>query len=294
MAFRSAIPDFQLGNPLYVGARVTFYVADVNGEKTATPATLYAEPVGPQTAVNPQTLDSEGKLAAPLYIEVPVVGEVVFQNNESHDTGVILPLGRWKGDWVTATIFVTSDIVREPGTGSDRKFYLVTQLYQSGASIAADIAAGNLELLFDPTPLIQGAELAQNSAQGAAAAAMGLVRRAARQVEMRAQSALTAAASYGAQAAKTVRQAKELVALAEGARSGAAAFMAKAAQMFRRAKAQADRAEATADTVQITVGGHAGAAASHAKRARVSADDAAVSAASLTDDQIVLRSQVYG
>lgn len=85
-AFRGTIPDFSLGNPIYSAARVTFFEVDENGLRAEELATLYSDPTGPLTAQNPQTLDGEGKFAAPVYIVDPVIGEVVGPNSGSHNT----------------------------------------------------------------------------------------------------------------------------------------------------------------------------------------------------------------
>lgn len=77
MAFsRTAIPDFALDNVIYAGAVVTVYTVDVNGDKTATLATLYDAVSGAGTLANPQTLDSQGKNSQPLYIDQPVIMEI--------------------------------------------------------------------------------------------------------------------------------------------------------------------------------------------------------------------------
>jgi len=86
--FRGTIPDFQLANPLYIGAQVSFFTVS-GGVATTTLATLYAAPTGATTMANPQTLDSEGKFVAPVYIEEPVIASVVGATVGSHTTGVI-------------------------------------------------------------------------------------------------------------------------------------------------------------------------------------------------------------
>jgi Pectate lyase superfamily protein len=98
MTFRSTVPDFELANPLYIGAQVFFFTVDGSEHVTTTLATLFADPTSTQTLANPQTLDSEGKFLAPVYIEVPVIANVVGATVGSHTTGIIglyptLPLG---------------------------------------------------------------------------------------------------------------------------------------------------------------------------------------------------------
>src|SRR4051812_41362225 len=91
--FRTPITDFQLANPIYIGASVTFYTVDGAGAATTTKATLYADPAGTDTLANPQTLDSYGKFSAPVYIAVDVIAEAVGANVPSHQTGIISTSG---------------------------------------------------------------------------------------------------------------------------------------------------------------------------------------------------------
>jgi len=86
---RVSVQDFSLANPIYIGARVTFWTVDGTGAKTTTAATLYSTATGSTTLANPQTLDGEGKFSAPVYINGPVVATVSGRNVASHDTGVI-------------------------------------------------------------------------------------------------------------------------------------------------------------------------------------------------------------
>lgn len=143
-AFRGAIPDFQLANPLYAGASVTFYEVDEDGERTDELATLYAAATGTATVANPQVLDGEGKFAAPVYIVDPVIAEAVGPNVSSHTTGPIAPRGTWKGTWATETRYYSSDFVKNPA--DQHKVYIATQDFLSGASFAADLAAGKFEI----------------------------------------------------------------------------------------------------------------------------------------------------
>lgn len=146
--FRSAIPDFQLANPMYSGATVTFYVADADGSKTDTLATLYRGATGSTTVNNPVTLDAEGKFSAPIFHDTPIVAEVLSATVGTHETGPIAPRGTFKDDWAADTRYSTGDTVRDGTTGT---IYLVPDDYTSAATIAADIAAGNLILLVDST-----------------------------------------------------------------------------------------------------------------------------------------------
>lgn len=145
-AFRTRLPDFSLANRLYVGATVSFYTVDADGAATTTLATLYATPLGSTTLSNPQILDGEGKFAAPVYVNVPVIASAIGPNVESHSTGVIGVRGIYKGNWATATTYYTTDVLRDSANGD---IYLVADDYTSGASIAADVTAGHLQEIFD-------------------------------------------------------------------------------------------------------------------------------------------------
>lgn len=162
MAFRAVIPDFQIANRLYAAAVVTFYLADEDGESTEELAILYRAPTGPQTVSNPQTLDAFGKFFAPVYTEAPVVAEVSSGTVGTHSTGAIAARGRWRGNWVTGTRYFVNDTVVDPVGGS---IYQSTNDHVAGASIAADVTAGNLVISFD-------ASAAQASAAAAIAAAV--------------------------------------------------------------------------------------------------------------------------
>lgn len=153
MAFRGTIPDFQLANPLYTAAQVSFYEVDEDGESTGVLATLYAEPTGVQTVGNPQNLDSEGKFVAPIYIEGPVIAEVVGPNVGSHTTGIISGRGRWRDDWLTATLYHTDDFLRDLVSGD---ILVATNDYVSGASVSIDVAAGNLQVIISQVSIISG------------------------------------------------------------------------------------------------------------------------------------------
>lgn len=153
MAFRGCIPDFQTANPLYVGATVSFYTVNASGQSTGTLATLYSDPTSATTALNPQTLDSEGKFFSPVYIETPVIAQVEGPNVESHVTGVINARGTWKDNWATNTVYFSTDFIPDPVSGD---IYAATLDYTSSASLTADVTAGNLRLVIDQTAIVSG------------------------------------------------------------------------------------------------------------------------------------------
>ena len=91
MAFtRTAVAAFELANPFYVGATVTFYTVDTAGTATTTLATLYGGVTGTTTLTNPQVLDSEGKFQQPVYIDEPVIAKITTNDTaKDHETGII-------------------------------------------------------------------------------------------------------------------------------------------------------------------------------------------------------------
>lgn len=92
MTDRTPIQAFELANPIYRGASVTFYTV-LDGVKTATKATLYEAPTGTDTLANPQMLDSDGKFVAPVYIDEAVIGAIAGLTIGDHDTGIIQDIG---------------------------------------------------------------------------------------------------------------------------------------------------------------------------------------------------------
>lgn len=147
-SFRRAIPDFQLANPLYVGAQVFIYQVDDNGQATDTLATLYAAPRGPQTISNPIILDGEGKFARVPYIAGAVIMTVISATVGSHQTGIVMPIGTWRDFWAANTHYVTNDFIAY-GDPDFPTIYAASAPFLSREFIADDIAAGDLVKIFD-------------------------------------------------------------------------------------------------------------------------------------------------
>ena len=149
MALRTSIREFSLANPLYSGATITFYTVDGAGAKTTTKATLYDSATGTGTLTNPQTLDSDGKLAAPVYLEAAVIATVSGLTAPDHDTGIIHTPGSWRGDWATATVYYAGEYVRA-GSNADSTvdIYVVEETHTSG-TFATDVSGGQLAVAVD-------------------------------------------------------------------------------------------------------------------------------------------------
>lgn len=163
---RTVLKEFSLANPLYRGARVSFYTV-VGGAKSNVLATLYRSPTGSELLANPQSLDSRGASKQPIYCDVPVVATVEGIHVPTHDTGIIQPAPTFRVNDATAAIEYSFDggaswnstgdfFFRNrgnwagPGTDYQRNDIVVTggQRYSalsdhvSTASFAADLAAG--------------------------------------------------------------------------------------------------------------------------------------------------------
>lgn len=140
---RISIGDFSLANQIYSGARVTFWTIDNAGAKTTTAATLYAAPTGLTTLANPQTLDRDGKLTAPVYINTPVIATIAGRRIDSHDTGII------------GTVFLSGyslaggtagqvPIIGSGGSATWRTFSGAFTVNEFGVATLTTLAASNL------------------------------------------------------------------------------------------------------------------------------------------------------
>ncbi len=133
MATRTLLRDFQLANIGLIGCTLTVYTVDAAGAKTSTKATLYDSLTGSGTLSNPQGLDSEGKAERPIYHDVPVVCEVTGAHVATVNTGAIFPGGSYRGDWVTATLYLPGDFVTDGANGDGTNdFYRVANYHTSG------------------------------------------------------------------------------------------------------------------------------------------------------------------
>lgn len=88
MPVRSPITMFQLANPLYANALVSFWSV-ANGQKTSVLADLFASPVGDQQIENPTRLNSQGQFKASVYIEEQVIGSIAGISVPAHDTPIL-------------------------------------------------------------------------------------------------------------------------------------------------------------------------------------------------------------
>lgn len=167
---RTSVDDFCTANPLYVGGMVTFYTVDVNGNKTTTLANIYSDVVSDSLLDNPQTLDSFGKFQQPVYIDGPVIMTVIAPGLQpSHDTGIVSTPGRNRGPYQGGTLYYPDDIFQDTTNGI---VYMVLAPYNA-MTIAADLAAGNIELYLQAADILNAGDLtlAVNAAATAVAEA---------------------------------------------------------------------------------------------------------------------------
>jgi hypothetical protein len=134
IAQRVLLADFALANPLYANARVWVYAAAVNtGTATTSLATLYRAPTGTDEEANPFTLDSQGKLQRPVYVDVPVVARVTDALVPVHDTGVIGLISRFREEWEAAVIYQVGDIIRDGAAGVNTGYlYICAEAHTAG------------------------------------------------------------------------------------------------------------------------------------------------------------------
>ena len=167
MAARTRFPDFELANPLYRGASVTAFTVDAAGVKTSTKATLYEAPTGPNTLANPQTLDSEGKFTRPVYFDVPIIAVVDAIHVTDHDSGIIFPLGLFRGDWLTGTLYYPSEFVRDGSSGGNTQdIYAVQSIHTAGTWATDSADATKLLRLINVGGATLGVSLPLAVAQG--------------------------------------------------------------------------------------------------------------------------------
>lgn len=171
-AVRTTIPDFSLANTLYAGASVTIYMVDENYERTDTLATLYDAPTGTGALINPQTLDSEGKFVQPVYVAENVICHVYAENGVfEQETGLIMTRGRWKGAWVSGTVYQPEDIIRDDSDGANTQNLYVCTTGHTAGTWATDLAASDWEVYVDTQGLVSDAQAAATAADASATAA---------------------------------------------------------------------------------------------------------------------------
>lgn len=145
MTTRYNLGDFNIANPVYAGATVSFYTVS-GGAKTTTLATLYAASTGTTQGSNPATLDSDGKLSAPLYAEVPVIATITGLGSVAdHDTGIMgLAEGAASTSATAAAASAAAALVSETNTVAA----VATIGHRKAASVAGTVDA--ITAVFSP------------------------------------------------------------------------------------------------------------------------------------------------
>jgi|GEM_PF-2546296 hypothetical protein len=139
---------FDTANPLYAGATVTIYTVNGSGQATTTLATIYDATTGTGTLANPQTLNSEGRFAAPIYLAEPVI-MAVSGTVAAHSTGIQAPSFRNRGTWATATIYAEGDIVRDGAAGANTNNTYICEVRHTSGTWSTDLTAVRWSLFAD-------------------------------------------------------------------------------------------------------------------------------------------------
>lgn len=149
---RSLLTDFQLANPLYAGARVAVYEADLTTGRASTRlATLYDSPTGRSGFLtNPQRLDGDGKWQRPPYVARPVVLRVQPSTVAAHDTGVVGYQMGFRGDWQSGLTYLPAEIVRDGAEGENTgNLYLCAVEHEAVDLWRIALAAGKWALYLE-------------------------------------------------------------------------------------------------------------------------------------------------
>lgn len=116
-------------------------------------------------------------------------------------------IGTWVGDWTTATGYNKRDIMRDP---ANYNVYWATEAYTSGATVAADVAGGKLDLILDAN----NAGVSAAAAAASAAAALASENAAAADAILTAADVVSTNADAASTAADAVSTAADAVATA--------------------------------------------------------------------------------
>lgn len=135
MTVRAPIREFELANPLYKNASVSWYTVAA-GVKTSTLATLYAVPSGATQVVNPTKLNSKGQFKQAVYLETQAIGVVEGISVPGHDTGVHSPYPMFQ--------FTAAGLLQYSYDGGVTYVDAGTLAATTASSLVADDAGGSL------------------------------------------------------------------------------------------------------------------------------------------------------
>lgn len=154
-ARRTLLRLFALANNAYINSTVTFYKVDpLTKTRTNDLATLYGSLTGNDVVANPYTLDSNGKVAQPLYFESALVGVVNESDLGPHETGIVFPVSSgFRNDWRASNqngVYLPGEIVRDGIEGNNTgNLYAAADEHESSASWQDDLDAGHWILVID-------------------------------------------------------------------------------------------------------------------------------------------------
>lgn len=166
---REAMTLFDLANPAYANASVGFYAVDLDtGLSTGEFIDLYTGLSGSTEWANPLTLDSTGKVSAPVYYEAPFIAVVDSSEVGTHQTGIVVPAaGGFQGEWESGIFYLPGNTVKDGDAGAGTNNIYVANAEHTSGTWATDLGESKWTLLID----VQGAEEAESNAAISAAAA---------------------------------------------------------------------------------------------------------------------------
>lgn len=166
---RVGLSDFALANPLYAGATVTILEVDpATLVPTGNLAPVYADLVGAGTLGNPQALDGNGKWQQPVYVDRPVLMRVGTAEGETADTGVLGPIGQFRGTWAPQIAYMPGDTVTDGAAGNNTASIYYCAVPHTSGSFAADVAVGLWLIYVDVGSVVSAADAARIDAEDAA------------------------------------------------------------------------------------------------------------------------------
>ena len=146
-------------------------------------------------------------------------------------------VGEWKGNWGASTAYVKNDIVKD---SSNNNIYIALTNYTSGANVAADVSAGNLELVIDVSAATTSATASANSATASANSATASA--------SSASAASTSASNASSSASTATTQKNTATTQASNASTSASAAATSATASANSATGSASSATAAANS----------------------------------------------
>ena len=172
---RVKIADFGVIQKGLANAVVSVYEADSSGESTGTLATLYQASTGVDARSNPQTLDTDGKLANDCYVDAVVVASISGINEATERSVKKIRANPLEyGLPLTSTNFSSSDTAADAATCAAAAISTAADAVSTAADAvqtAADRVQTGLDVVDTNADAVSTAADAVSSAASAAVAA---------------------------------------------------------------------------------------------------------------------------